>query len=62
MITRKDAPPRTAWTVAEVATSTGLHPDTVRKLIHEGRLRAIRAGARFIVPVAALDEYLASAG
>lgn len=51
--------PRAAWTVAEVAERTGMPESRVRALIRGRKLRAIQTGQRYIVPVAALDEFLA---
>jgi excisionase family DNA binding protein len=45
--------------VREVAELLGVHPQTVRRLIHEGRLESIRVGGRLFVPRAALDELVA---
>ncbi len=45
--------------VREVAALLGVHPQTVRRLIHEGRLEGIRIGSGLFVPRAALDELLA---
>jgi excisionase family DNA binding protein len=32
------------YTVREVANRLGVHPETVRRLIHDGRLDAVRVG------------------
>jgi excisionase family DNA binding protein len=45
--------------VREVAELLGVHPQTVRRLIHEGRLESVRVGGRLFVSRAALDELLA---
>jgi excisionase family DNA binding protein len=46
--------------VPEVAGTLGVHPLTVRRLIRNGELRAVRIGRRVVVPVAALDQFLES--
>lgn len=62
MTTRTDAPlPRTAYTVREVAASMGRSYKFVLALIHNKQLRAIPAGQQYLIPVAALDEFLSSA-
>jgi excisionase family DNA binding protein len=45
--------------VREVAELLGVHPQTVRRLIHEGKLEGVRIGSGLFVPRAALDELLA---
>lgn len=35
---------RSLYSVREVADSLGVHPETVRRLIHDGRLDAVRVG------------------
>ena len=45
--------------VREVAELLGVHPQTVRRLIHEGRLEGVRVGSGLFVPRAGLDELLA---
>lgn len=47
--------------VSDVATSLRIHPTNVRRLIHDGRLRAHRLGdkgSRWRIPRAALDQFL----
>lgn len=55
------APPRTAYSVLEVATSIGYSKRHVYDLIRTGELHAIRSGRRVVVPVEALAEYLRTA-
>lgn len=38
----------------------GVHVDTVRREIGRGRLTSVRVGYRVMVPVVALERYLAS--
>jgi excisionase family DNA binding protein len=42
--------------VREVAELLGVHPQTVRRLIHQGSLEGVRIGSGLFVPRAALDE------
>jgi hypothetical protein len=63
--------PKLAFSILETAVLLGLVTDkatekervaaaaVVRRLIHRGRLRARQTGARYIVPGAAIEEYLA---
>ena len=44
--------------VREVADQLGVHPETVRRLIHEGRLDAVRVGRVLRVHREALDRFL----
>lgn len=43
-------------TVREAADLLGVHPQTIRRLIHEGKLAAVRIDRGLVVPRAALDE------
>ena len=52
------APPRRAWTVAEVAASVGVGRSTVYGWIEEGRLHAFRSGSIVRVTAAELDRFL----
>ncbi|MDX6402381.1 MAG: Helix-turn-helix domain [Gaiellaceae bacterium] len=45
--------------VREVADQLGVHPETIRRLIHDGRLDAVRVGRVLRVHRAALDSFLA---
>ena len=45
--------------VRGVAELLGVHPQTVRRLIHEGKLEGVRIGTGLFVPRAAVDELLA---
>ncbi len=44
--------------VREAAERLGVHPQTIRRLIHEGKLEGVRIGTGLYVPRAALDELL----
>jgi excisionase family DNA binding protein len=46
-------------TVRDVADRLGVHPETIRRLIHEGRLRGIRVGRALRVEDASVEELLA---
>ena len=46
------------FTVQQVARMTSLHPQTVRALIREGRIRHVRVGRRLIVPRTEVERFL----
>lgn len=50
--------PRQAYRTHEVADMLGLNPAQVRGLIRSGMLRARSTGSTYIIPAAALDDYL----
>ncbi len=43
-------------TVPEAARRTGRNPETIRRWIREGRLRATKVGTQHVIDEAALDE------
>ena len=45
--------------VREVAQQLGVHPETIRRLIHDGRLEAVRVGRVLRVHREAVDGFLA---
>lgn len=45
--------------VRHVADQLGVHPETIRRLIHDGRLEAVRVGRVLRVTTAELDGFLA---
>jgi excisionase family DNA binding protein len=47
------------YTVRQVADQLGVHPETIRRLIHDGRLDAVRVGRVLRVDGTALDGFLA---
>ena len=47
------------YSVREVATKLGVHPETVRRLIHDGRLDAVRIGRVLRIHASELDGFLA---
>jgi excisionase family DNA binding protein len=51
--------PENLVSVREVADQLGVHPETIRRLIHEGRLDAVRVGRVLRVHRAAVDGFLA---
>jgi excisionase family DNA binding protein len=51
--------PSNLVSVREVAGELGVHPETVRRLIHDGRLDAVRVGRVLRVHRAAVDGFLA---
>jgi excisionase family DNA binding protein len=46
------------YTVREVAGQLGVHPETIRRLIHDGRLDAVRVGRVLRVHRLAVDGFL----
>jgi excisionase family DNA binding protein len=49
---------RKAVNIAEAAKALGLHPHTVKALVNDGRLHAVKVGKRYLIPVAELDRFL----
>jgi len=54
-----DPQPDTLYSVREVAGRLGVHPETIRRLIHDGRLDAVRVGRVLRVHKDAVDGFLA---
>ena len=46
------------YSVREVASQLGVHPETIRRLIHDGRLDAVRVGRVLRVHKRAVDSFL----
>lgn len=46
------------YSVREVADRLGVHPETVRRLIHDGRLEAVRIGRVLRVPRPAIQRFV----
>jgi excisionase family DNA binding protein len=46
------------YSVREVARRLGVHPETIRRLIHDGRLDAVRVGRVLRVHKDAVDTFL----
>jgi excisionase family DNA binding protein len=47
------------YSVRQVADQLGVHPETVRRLIHDGRLDAVRIGRVLRIESSGLDGFLA---
>lgn len=47
-----------AVNIAQGSKVLGLHPHTVKALIDEGRLYAVKVGRRYLIPVAELERFL----
>jgi excisionase family DNA binding protein len=47
---------QTLYRVRDVADVLGVHPETVRRLIRDGRLDAVREGRALLVTVASLER------
>ena len=46
------------YSVREVAGRLGVHPETIRRLIHDGRLDAVRVGRLLRVGAADVETFL----
>ena len=49
---------RLGLTVAGFAEATTLHPQTVRQLLRDGRIRSVRVGRRHVIPRTELERFL----
>ena len=49
----------TLVSVRQVADQLGVHPETVRRLIHDGRLEAVRIGRVLRIEAGELDGFIA---
>ena len=58
-VSSADQQPDTLVSVREVADQLGVHPETIRRLIHDGRLDAVRVGRVLRVHRDAVDRFLA---
>jgi len=47
-----------AVNLKEAAQALGVHPHTLKMLIADGRLRVVRVGRRYLVPVSELERFL----
>lgn len=47
------------FSVRQVADQLGVHPETVRRLIHDRRLEAVRIGRVLRIDASELDGFLA---
>ena len=59
LVSSVDPKPDTLYSVREVAGQLGVHPETIRRLIHDGRLDAVRVGRVLRVHKDAVDGFLA---
>ena len=59
LVSPADSQPDTLYSVREVAGQLGVHPETIRRLIHDGRLDAVRVGRVLRVHKKAVDGFLA---
>lgn len=50
---------RLVLNVEECATKLGVSPNLVRKMLKHGKLPYIKAGDRWLIPIAALEKMLA---
>ncbi len=55
-----DKPDKQLLVPKEIAAELGVHPDTVRRAIRDGELRALRLGehGRYRIRPEAIDEFL----
>ena len=53
-----DIDDKALYTVRDVASRLGVHPETVRRLIHDGRLDAVRVGRVLRVEFDSLQGFL----
>jgi len=51
--------PESLVSVRDVADQLGVHPETIRRLIHDGRLDAVRVGRVLRVHRDAVERFLA---
>jgi excisionase family DNA binding protein len=58
-VSQVDPQPDTPYSVRQVAGQLGVHPETIRRLIHDGRLDAVRVGRVLRVHKRAVDGFLA---
>ncbi len=47
------------YSVREVAALLGVHPETIRRLIHDGRVAAVRVGRVLRIESYEVDRFLA---
>lgn len=50
------------FNLSEAAVKIGVSEPTLRKAVKQGTIPSIRVGYRVLIPIAALEKYLAEAG
>jgi len=58
-VSSAESNPENLVSVRDVADQLGVHPETIRRLIHDGRLDAVRVGRVLRVHREAVDSFLA---
>jgi excisionase family DNA binding protein len=58
-VTSTDREPESLVSVRDVADQLGVHPETIRRLIHNGRLDGVRVGRVLRVQRDAVDRFVA---
>lgn len=53
---------RKSVTVKEAMRATGLGRNSFYELLHAGKIRALRVGRKWVIPVRAIDEFLEQTG
>ena len=59
MVSSAEQQPDSLVSVRDVADQLGVHPETIRRLIHDGRLDAVRVGRVLRVHRDAVESFLA---
>jgi len=59
VVSSAEQQPDSLVSVRDVADQFGVHPETIRRLIHDGRLDAVRVGRVLRVHREAVDRFLA---
>jgi excisionase family DNA binding protein len=49
---------RLGLTIDDFAEATTLHPQTVRQMLKDGRIRSVRVGRRHVIPRTELERFL----
>jgi excisionase family DNA binding protein len=52
--------PKFSFTIDEAAAATGLGKTRLYEEMHLGRLKAVKAGRRTLIPAASIDAWLAN--
>ncbi|HEU5430482.1 MAG TPA: helix-turn-helix domain-containing protein [Thermomicrobiales bacterium] len=50
--------PKLAYSIKEAAQALGIHTDLAYRMAQSGELPAVKLGARWLVPIAALEQWL----